>query len=42
MGFFLSGLFRRGEATTPSGRITGGVAPSPPIPADEGRALVDA
>ena len=31
MGFFLSGLFRRGEATTPPGRMTGGAAPSPPL-----------
>ena len=30
-GFFLSGLFRRGEATTPPRRITGGAAPSPPL-----------
>ena len=28
---FLSGLFRRGEATAPSDRNSGGVAPSPLI-----------
>lgn len=42
--FFGSGLFRRGEATAPPKRMTGGAAPSPPegFPESQGLARLPA